>query len=155
PESVRSSLRHRTTGARLSSASTDVPRTPLGKAVTDRPSLRGRAPEPPLLNDSSEKGAAVRLDGSVDERCASGPPRSCSDQIQNAPLAGTVSGMICARQPNTTSGSIWPITWRAATGAGHCTLTIDPTGPLVSITFSEPALLGTSGASAARMANAE
>ena len=35
------------------------------------------------------------------------------------PSAGTRSGMIWRRQPNTTSGSIWPMTWRAVTGEGR------------------------------------
>ena len=34
------------------------------------------------------------------------------------PSAGTRSGTAWRRQPNITSGSIWPMTWREATGAG-------------------------------------
>ena len=44
--------------------------------------------------------------------------------------------------------------WRALTGRGFSTLRIEPSGALTSTGASEPALLGISGATAARTPNA-
>ena len=58
------------------------------------------------------------------------------------PSAGTRSGIAWRRQPNTTSGSIWPMTWREATGAGFGALRIEPSGADTVSGASEPALFG-------------
>ena len=58
------------------------------------------------------------------------------------PSAGTRSGMAWARQPNTTSGSIWPVTWRMHTAAGLRALRMQPSGADTVSGASEPALLG-------------
>ena len=60
PESGRSSLRQMTIGPTCSVASTDMVRTPLGKAVALSPSRRGRAPVPPLLNIKISAGGRSR-----------------------------------------------------------------------------------------------
>ena len=60
PESGRSSLRQMTMGPTCSVASTDMVRTPLGKAVALSPSRRGRAPVPPLLNIKISAGGRSR-----------------------------------------------------------------------------------------------
>ena len=54
--------------------------------------------------------------------------------------------MTWCRQPNTTSGSMWPTVCRAATARGRLTLSRQPSGALAVIGASEPALFGTSGA---------
>ena len=64
---------------------------------------------------------------------------------QDAPSAGTRSGTTCARHPNTTSGSIWPMMWRAQTAAGYGALRIEPSGALTANGASDPALLGIVG----------
>ena len=63
PESGRSSLRQMTMGPTCSVASTDMVRTPLGKAVALSPSRRGRAPVPPLLNIKISAGGRSRPPG--------------------------------------------------------------------------------------------
>jgi hypothetical protein len=50
--------------------------------------------------------------------------------------------MTWARQPNTTSGSIWPVTWRMQTAAGLRALRMQPSGADTVSGSSEPALLG-------------
>ena len=74
------------------------------------------------------------------------PPLICGFHNEDAPSAGTPSGITCSRQPNTRSGSMWPTVWRAATGNGRGTLSRHPSGALTVTVDSEPALLGTSGA---------
>src|SRR5258705_11687474 len=58
PESVRYSEDHISTVAMVSVISTGTLRTPLGKAVADRPSSLGRAPVPPEWNDVTLNGVA-------------------------------------------------------------------------------------------------
>ena len=58
------------------------------------------------------------------------------------PSAGTRSGIAWARQPNTTSGSIWPMMWRMQTAAGLAALRMQPSGADTVSGASEPALLG-------------
>ena len=55
-------------------------------------------------------------------------PRTLRFHRQEVPSAGTRSGIAWRRQPNTTSGSIWPMTWRDATGAGFGALRIAALG---------------------------
>ena len=69
------------------------------------------------------------------------------------PSAGTAPSIAWARHPNTTSGSIWPVTWRTATGAGYSALRIVPGGAVTRIGTSDPALLGTRGATMQRTPN--
>ena len=95
PESGRNSLRQNIIGESDSVTSTGIAPTPLGNAVTERPSLPGRAPTPPMatfmtLNDlfacpSSEKGRT---------------------QMLPALSAGTSPVRTWDRQPNAKSGSI-------------------------------------------------
>ena len=60
----------------------------------------------------------------------------------DVPSAGTRSGMIWRRQPNTTSGSIWPMTWREATALGFGAFRMQPSGAETVSGSSEPALFG-------------
>ncbi|MCY1553949.1 hypothetical protein D9M68_904830 [compost metagenome] len=75
-------------------------------------------------------------------------PRSVSSHTHDAPSAGTRSGMIWRRQPKTTSGSIWPMTWRVDTGAGAGALSTQPSGAETENTDSDPELFGMSPATA-------
>ena len=75
-----------------------------------------------------------------------GPPSANRFHRQDVPSAGTLSGIAWCRQPNITSGSIWPVTWRAATGEGCLAFRMQPSGAVTRITDSEPSLLGTLGA---------
>ena len=63
-----------------------------------------------------------------------------------APSAGTLSRSGSAKQPNTSSGSIWPMRWRAVTGRGRSGLTMLSSGAETVTTSSEPALFGMPGA---------
>ncbi|MNF03425.1 hypothetical protein D3C80_2027410 [compost metagenome] len=74
-------------------------------------------------------------------------------QRQDAPSAGTFSGANWRRQPNTTSGSIWPSTWRMATGAGRWALRMQTSGADTVNRSSEPELFGMPGISADISAN--
>src|SRR5215469_958010 len=74
------------------------------------------------------------------------PPKICGFHKDEAPSAGTPPAIACCKQPATTSGSICPTVWRAATGHGRLALSTQPSGALTVIGSSEPALLGTSGA---------
>ena len=60
------------------------------------------------------------------------------------PSAGTRSGMAWRSAPNTTSGSIWPMMWREATGFGFSALTMVFSGADTVSGASEPALFGMS-----------
>ncbi len=120
-------------------------RTPDGNAVALSPSLVGRAPAPPqwkitVLNSGSALASVPSSTSSTSDP----PPKICGFHSDEAPSAGT--GITWWRQPNTTSGSIWPTVWRAATGHGRFTLSTQPSGALTLIGASEPALFGTSGA---------
>src|SRR3954452_21017883 len=141
PESIRYSLRQITTGAIDSMISTGTLFTPLGNAVADKPSLLGRAPVPRAWNESTLNGvppATLSL-----TPC---PPRSCGTHSADAPSAGAPLVSAWRRQPNTTSGSMWPITWRMATAQGRGAFKIEPSGALTVIGASEPALFGMPGA---------
>ncbi len=73
---------------------------------------------------------------------------------QEAPSAGTEPGGIAwPSAPSTTSGSIWPIEWRAETAAGGGAFNRQPAGALTAIALSEPALLGTSDPTTQRTPN--
>src|SRR5215467_6745940 len=131
----------------LSVASTGMVRTPEGNDVAESPSLPGRAPAPPqwkitVLNFGSVLASVPASTSSTSEP----PPKICGFQSDEAPSAGTPPAITWCRQPNTTSGSICPTVWRAATGHGRLTLSTQPSGALTVIGASEPALLGTSGA---------
>ena len=52
-------------------------------------------------------------------------------------------------------GSMWPIRWRAATAAGSWQFRIEPSGAVVVTGRNAPSLCGTSGFSAALIANDE
>ncbi len=78
-------------------------------------------------------------------RCLPLSPLNVRFQRHEAPSAGTRSGTACSRQPNTTSGSIWPMMCRAQTAAGYGAFNIEPSGAVTVNGDSEPALLGTSG----------
>lgn len=92
-------------GAPDSITSTGMARTPLGNAVPDSPSWAGRAPLPPLLKKTVSKDSPGAFPPSLARR-----PRNCTLHRQDEPSAGTRPGNACARHPNTTSGSIWPMT---------------------------------------------
>ena len=74
------------------------------------------------------------------------PPISRTFHRHDVPSAGTPSGIACCRQPNTTSGSIWPMIERPATGAGCLAFRMQPSGAVTRMVASEAALLGTCGA---------
>ena len=59
------------------------------------------------------------------------------------PSAGTREGAACRNAPNTTSGSICPITWREATGAGFAAFRMQPSGADTVSGARLPALFGT------------
>ena len=61
----------------------------------------------------------------------------------DAPSAGTTSPSALCRQPNTTSGNIWPMMWRADTAQGGCALRMQSAGALMRTGANDPALLGT------------
>ena len=142
PESGRSSFLQITAGPACSVASTGMVITPEGKAVASSPSRPGRAPEPPELKSRSSARRA--------SAGASAPGWSESWKLHSAPApsAGTRSGRSWSSAPNTTSGTMWPMTWRSATGAGGRAFTIVPSGAVTVKGASDPALLGTSGATA-------
>jgi hypothetical protein len=135
PESARYSLCQKTSGACASVTSTGMPPTPLGNAVVDSPSLSGRAPVPPRPTLITLKGAPCSRSRLI-----------ASTQMLPADSAGTRPPIACSRHPNIRSGSICPTTWRAVTGLGRCGWTMLPSGARTSKGSSEPALLGTSGA---------
>src|SRR5260370_27291856 len=145
PESVRYSLDHTSTGAMVSVISTGTLRTPLGKAVADRPSSLGLAPVPPEWNDVTLNGVAFCSTAGSPSTLPM-PPISRTFHRQDLPSAGTPCGSACCRQPNTTSGSIWPMMLRAATGAGCLAFRMQPSGAVTRMVASDAALLGTCGA---------
>src|SRR5262249_9532103 len=116
-----------------------------GNAVADSPSLPGRAPVPPEWKLAMLKRVAP-TSSAGSTSTAPGPPTACRFHRHDVPSAGTPPPSAWRRQPNTTWGSIWPVTWRAATGDGGLALRIVPSGALTRITDSEPALFGTLGA---------
>ena len=153
PESGRSSLRQMTMGPTCSVASTDMVRTPLGKAVALSPSRRGRAPVPPLLNIKISAGGRSRPPEAPLPEAA--PPRTPTARAPAwkfhsapEPSAGTTSGRTSARAPRHRSVTKWPITWRTDTGSGGRALRMHPAGALTVNGASEAALLGVPGASA-------
>ncbi len=73
-----------------------------------------------------------------------------SDEV---PSAGTRSGTAWARQPNTASGSICPMTWRTLTAAGWGALRMHPSGAVTRTTSREPVLLGMAGPTMHRTPN--
>ena len=112
PEPSASSRRRKRSGDCASVISTGIAPTPLGKAVVDRPSLAGRAPMPPMPIEITLKRVASGFAPSI---C--GPPERPRIHMLPAPSAGTLPRSGSSKQPNTSSGSIWPMTWRAVTGA--------------------------------------
>ena len=75
-----------------------------------------------------------------------GPPDRPSTHMLPAPSAGTLPSSGWSKQPNTSSGSIWPMTWRAVTARGRSGWTIESSGQETVTTSSEPALFGMPGA---------
>src|SRR5580692_622010 len=131
----------------LSVAAAAIKRTPDGNAVALKPSFPGRAPAQPQWKITEENSGSVLASvPSSTSSTSEPPPKICGFHNAEAPSAGTPPGMTFARQPNTTSGSIWPTVCRAATGHGLLTLSRQPSGALTVIGSSEPALFGTSGA---------
>ena len=124
------------TGACVSVTSTGMPPTPDGNAVVASPSLAGRAPMPP-------RPTLIVLKAFVPSAAA---PAIASTQMLPALSPGTWPCSAASRQPNIRSGSIWPTTWRAVTGAGRSGCTMLPGSARTSKQASEPALFGTSGA---------
>ena len=104
--------------------SVGVVRTPEGNAVVDKPSLRGRAPVPPLNIGFVTKSPPPQLAPMP----AFAEESSTGFHMHEAPSAGTASGKICSRQPRMTSGSICPSAWRADTAAGRRARRIQPEG---------------------------
>src|SRR5260370_7802843 len=75
PESWRYSFFQMTIGEIVSLTSTGTLRTPLGKAVADRPSRPGRAPVPPAWKLMMVKGVALTVSaGAPPPRPAPPPP---------------------------------------------------------------------------------
>src|SRR5215212_9215671 len=140
PESWRYSFFQMTIGEIVSLTSTGTLRTPLGKAVADRPSRPGLAPVPPAWKLMMVKTFALMVSaGSPSAR--PGPPSADRFHKHDAPSAGTPPFSAWWRQPNITSGSIWPVTWRAATGAGFRALRIEFGGEVKRISDRELSLL--------------
>ncbi len=117
--------------------------------MVDSPSLVGRAPVPPLWIGSVANTVALPLTATL------AALRSETSHRHAVPSAGTRPGRALCRQPNITSGSVWPIMWRIATGAGSWALTMQPAGATTRIGSSEPALFGISGPTMQRMPNTE
>ena len=63
-----------------------------------------------------------------------------------APSAGTRPLSGSSKQAKTSSGSVWPMRWRAVTGRGRSGSTIESSGQDTVTTSSEPALFGMPGA---------
>ncbi len=145
PESWRYSFFQITIGEIVSLTSAGTLRTPLGKAVADRPSRPGRAPVPPAWKLMMLKAMAFTVSAGSPSTLP-GPPVAERFHRHEAPSAGTPPPSAWCRQPNITSGSIWPVTWRAATGEGCLAFRMQPSGALMRITSSEPSLFGTLGA---------
>src|SRR5258708_23983955 len=145
PESVRYSLDQIRFGARVAVIAPGALRPPLGKAVALSPSASGRAPVPPEWKDMTLNGVAFASSaGSPSTR--PGPPIRRRFHRHEVPSAGTPPGRAWIRQPNITSGSLWPIVERAATGAGCLAFRMQPSGAVVRMVASDAALLGTLGA---------
>ena len=124
----------------VSFTSTGVFRTPDGKAVASSPSFPGRPPVPPVWNVFiANSGPPLSSRSSPVMPC---PPRRTGFHRHEVPSAGTRSGMTWPRHPSTTSGSIWPMTWRPVTAHGCGALRIVPTGAVTRTGASEPALFG-------------
>ena len=109
PLSGRSSFFQNTSGVIASVASTGTLRTPEGKGVAERPSRPGRAPAPPEWKLMIWNG----VDCEPARAVIPWPAPSLSVQSAEQPSAGTRSGIAWYRQPNATSGSMWPILERA------------------------------------------
>ena len=88
---------------------------PEGKAVVARPSLPGLPPMPPSAMLITPNSLAFAVSWAGTRPWALFKPRI---QMEPALSACTFPGSACARQPNTASASIWPMTWRAVTGEG-------------------------------------
>jgi hypothetical protein len=73
------------------------------------------------------------------------PPIRRTFHKQDVPSAGTPSGIAWRRQPNTTSGSIWPMMLRACTAAGNGAFRMQPSGAVTRMVASEAALFGMRG----------
>ncbi len=134
-----------TSGVRVSYTSAGTPATPLGKPFVCRPSFVARAPAPPDWN-------------SVNVNRSSRPgqvPRQTVSQDDSAPPAISRPGIAFASAPKIVHGSMWPIRWRAATAAGSRQFRIEPSGAVVVTGRNAPSLCGTSGFSAALIANDE
>src|SRR5262249_36907108 len=135
PESGRYSLTQNTSGDSFSVISTGTTPTPLGHAVVLSPSLPGRAPVPPSPTFST-----------LNDLPWARVPAIGSTQIDPALSAGTRPSSAWASAPNITSGSIWPITCRAVTGAGRSGATQVPSSTSTWKGSSEPAVFGIAGA---------
>ena len=105
--------------------------------MADNPSLLGLAPVPPLTTAVTANSELLFAHLSVF-------PRNVMFHKQEAPSAGTLSGIAFSKQPKTTSGSICPIICLAHTAAGYGAFKIEPNGASISKGFREPALLGIS-----------
>ena len=145
-------MRQITTGEIVSVISIGMQRTRLGKAVADMPSWRGRAPVPPAMMPITVKRVmSVRcwVPGAMP-----GPPNSGMPHRLAAPSAGVPPPSAWCRQPNITSGSIWPTAWRAVTALGRGACRIEPSGALTVTVASEPALFRIAGPTMQRTPNA-
>ena len=100
-------MRQNTSGDSDSVTSTGMAPTPLGNAVTDRPSFPGRAPIPPIPTFITLKREAFSPGAPPAFAPAFAKGRT---QMLPALSAGILPGRACARQPKATSASIWPMT---------------------------------------------
>src|SRR2546430_2213490 len=80
-------------------------------------------------------------------------PRQTEIHTGSAPLAINRPRMALANAPKMTPGRKWPIRCREATAAGSTQLRIDPAGAVTCTGRNEPSLCGTSGLTAALIAN--
>src|SRR5581483_9666147 len=123
--------------------SAGTPATPLGKPVVLRPSLIARAPAPPHWNRTKVNGSRVTRRR----------PRQTLIQIGSEPPAMSRPGIAWARAPKMTQGRRWPTRWREATAAGSSQFRIVPDGAQTWTGRKAPSLWGTSGLTAAFIAN--
>src|SRR4029077_406287 len=106
-----------------------------------------RAPAPPQWKITElQLGTSAGSTPGGNSSTIEPPPVIFGFHKEEAPSAGTPPGITCSRQPNTRSGSMCPTVWRAATGNRRGTLSTQASGALTVTVESEPALLGTSGA---------
>ena len=80
-------------------------------------------------------------------------PRTMFSHDESAPPAIRRPGIAGASAWKITLGRKCPITWREPTAAGGVQFRIDPSGAVTRTGRNEPSLCGTSGASAALIAN--